>query len=330
MLFGGVVGDATRTVSVIADENGRVLGYGVSGPSNYHIVGLDESIRNIRECLWDAFIRAESSIRELECITLGLAGIDTRKDRNRFTKAMDLRLPSRNILVRHDSETALAGALAGGPGVIVIADTGSVAAGLDENGRYLRCGGWGPFLGDEGSAYDLGKRALIEVLREYDGRGSYTILTSLIKEKFGIESVEDIIDIVYGNKIDVVEIASIAKLVIKAANEGDHIALSIIDKGAKMLAEMAATVIRRLYLEELERVDVAVYGMVFDMGDIFLEKFKMHLMGYVSNINIIVPRFPPCIGGLLVSYRFSGIEINEELLSNIENSIKRIPSNIIR
>ncbi|WJH35503.1 hypothetical protein N6H14_05655 [Paenibacillus sp. CC-CFT747] len=82
------------------------------------------------------------------------------------------RFPDARIAGMEDTEAALEGAFAGGPGILVIAGTGSAAAARTEEGRLLSCGGWGPWFGDEGSGYWLGCEALRAAARAADGRGS--------------------------------------------------------------------------------------------------------------------------------------------------------------
>ena len=87
-----------------------------------------------------------------------------------------------NTLIVNDALIALVAGAGASPGVVVISGTGSIAYGVSHHGVAARAGGWGPTLGDEGSGYWIGRRALAAVMRDADGRGPRTDLTPLVLE----------------------------------------------------------------------------------------------------------------------------------------------------
>ena len=317
-VFTGVDGGSTKTLAVSADEKGRILGIGESGPSNYHVVGLERAIKNINESITKSINR--TNIKAPKITTLGLAGMDTTYDFQFFKKEALSKILGEKVYVRHDAEIALVGATKGEPGVIIIAGTGSVAGGRDRNGRYLRCGGWGYMLGDEGSAYFLGKKCLTAVLWAYDGRGEETMLTEMVLKKLRITSVEDIIKKVYVEKMSVRDIAKLAPLVPEAAQKGDKVAQTIIREAVHNLVLHVLALVRRLELDKDGVVKVAPIGGVFRAGRIILEPFKKELNKHFR-VEVIKPSFPPAVGALLLSYMFGEIKLDDELLSNIKNTL---------
>lgn len=315
MLYAGVDGGSTKTLAIVADQEGRVVGVGRAGPSNYHVVGLDGAVENINRAL------AEASRERPGVATVGLAGMDTRYDFELFESEAVPRIAAERVLVRHDAEIALVGATAGEPGIIVIAGTGSAAGGRNREGRYLRCGGWGYILGDEGSAYWLGRNALTAVLRASDGRGPETMLTGLVLEALGIDAPEDIIREVYVKGMSVKEIASLAPLVTLAAGKGDAVARRLIDEAARLLAEHVWALASRLGLGAEGPVKVAPVGGVFRAGKLILEPFKRYIEEKVE-AELIEPRFPPAVGALLIAYMESGIGVDEQLLGRLGETLR--------
>lgn len=102
-------------------------------------------------------------LRELRCgplagMTVGAKGIWHEADRRWLARRLAGR--ARRVVVVSDLELAHSGAFAGGPGVLVVGGTGSSAFGLDARGHRARAGGWGPLIGDDGSAFWLGREAL--------------------------------------------------------------------------------------------------------------------------------------------------------------------------
>src|SRR5690606_35162334 len=111
----------------------------------------------------------------------GLAGVGNATEREIVEAAFRRARVADVVAVVSDGEIALHGALRGGPGILVIAGTGSVAYGRGEDGRVERCGGWGMVVGDEGSGYQTGRAGLRAALHAVDGRGAPTeLLTDLL------------------------------------------------------------------------------------------------------------------------------------------------------
>jgi predicted NBD/HSP70 family sugar kinase len=94
----------------------------------------------------------------LETLTLGGKGLWGAREQKALARS--LAPLARRVRVLSDLELTHRAAFSGGAGVLLIAGTGSAALGRDARGRLRRVGGWGPLLGDEGSAFWIGKEAL--------------------------------------------------------------------------------------------------------------------------------------------------------------------------
>jgi N-acetylglucosamine kinase-like BadF-type ATPase len=319
-LYVGVDGGATKTLAVAADVEGLVVGVGESGPSNYHVVGLDRAVENINAAVRQAIAPTGRAVADV--VTLGLAGMDTSYDFKIFEEHAAPRVTGRKVFVRHDAEIALVGATLGEPGVIVIAGTGSVAGARNRKGEYARCGGWGHLLGDEGSAFFIAREALRAVLWAFDGRGSATELTELVLKALGVASPDEILIKVYGERMSVQDIARLAPLVTEAAKRGDPVARSIVEDAAKHLALHVIALVKRLGMLEEQPIKVAPVGGVFRAGNVILDPFRKHLEQRFK-VEIIEPKFPPAVGALLLSYILSGKTLGRELLENLENTLRK-------
>ncbi len=91
---------------------------------------------------------------------------------------------TRTVYLAHDSVTSYLGAVGDRSGCVVAAGTGVVtlAAGAT---RAARVDGWGWILGDAGSGFWIGRRAIDLALRAFDGRGPATALLDLVRADFG-------------------------------------------------------------------------------------------------------------------------------------------------
>jgi N-acetylglucosamine kinase len=303
--FAGIDGGATKTICLISDVYGEILGKGVSGPSNHHNLGLKEALSAIRDAVDDS--KRNGGIREsLDVACFGLAGLDSSLDFRRIKGGLDSMKLAKVSLLVHDATATLTGALKGEPGIVVIAGTGSVAAGINERGKRTRVGGWGYIAGDEGSAYDIGKKALIAALRAYDGRGAQTALLESLVTRLKIKEPEGIIESLYIRRMDVKEIASLSPLVVQAAKEGDEVARKIIMQASEALAELAVTAARKLGFHG-KRFKIAVSGGVFGAEEV-VSSFKRMIRESNLRAEITYPRLSPAAGALILALREGGID----------------------
>src|SRR5262249_6134069 len=131
-----------------------------------------------------------------------------------------------------------------GWGIAVIAGTGSIAVGRARDGRKARAGGWGPLMGDEGSAYDVVLAALRLVARRADGREASAFghdpLTTEVCQALGVESPSQIVSRLYAPGFDRTRIASLAPVVVAAARDDHSITGRILRPAGAALAEQAA------------------------------------------------------------------------------------------
>ena len=167
-------GGGTRTRCHLIDGAGNTLGTGSGGPSNHLLVDRETVRRSLIDAT--AFALAGSGKRsdDVSIVSAGLAGVDYNGNGAAEMKELLNEIGFASTLVEGDMVIAHAGALAGEPGVLALAGTGSSVLGIGQDGNRIKVGGWGPVFGDEGSAYRIGQAALRGAARDYDGRGPNT------------------------------------------------------------------------------------------------------------------------------------------------------------
>lgn len=273
-LFLGVDGGGSKTLAVLVDAHGVERGRGLAGGSNYHTIGVTPAIAAIEAATWAAreAVRCESPLR---AAWIGLAGVDRADDA--LLLAPRLGSLAGELRLSNDAELALSG-IAHGAGVALIAGTGSIAVGRAAEGKTIRAGGWGHLLGDEGSGYDIGLRALHAAARAADGRGQPTILLERILTTWGLHTPEDLFTSAYVDQ-DKARIARLAILVIAGAHEGDELSQAIIRDATDELALAVRTVAARLNLTP--PVDIALGGglLVHEAGfrDAVIDRIRRDL-----------------------------------------------------
>jgi len=306
----GIDGGGTKTIALAADLRGNVLGKGTSGAANYQTVGLDSAIAAIKEASEGAIAAAGIRAHRPEIACLGLAGVGRETDRALILPEIEKLQLANKIILRHDAAIALAGATACQPGVVVLAGTGSMALGMNRSGETARAGGWGNILADEGSAYYMGRRALIAACRAYDGRGRKTALVDALMEHLSLKHFTDIVKRVYDKGMSPREIASLAPLIDRLAEAGDEVAIEILRDAAEELALAAKAVIKALGMEN-DEFQVATSGSVFKAGKLLLTPFSESVKSAARRAEIIPPRFDPVMGAALLALLEAGAAIKD-------------------
>jgi N-acetylglucosamine kinase-like BadF-type ATPase len=302
--FLGVDGGQSSTVAVIGDESGRIAGWATAGPCNH--VGAAEGrgkfLRVMGECLSQAAARAgfDSSTRpHFKAAVLGMSGGPDDK-----AALLAELVDADRLNVTHDAKIALAGALEGEPGIIVIAGTGSIAYGENAHGEAARAGGWGYIYGDEGGGFDIARQAVRAALREHEGWGPRTALTPAMIELTGAADANDALHRLYTTEWPRSRVAEMAIAVDRIASEGDPLAADILRQAAQQLALLAAAVRRQLWSEGAVRI--AHVGGVFQSA-ILLDRFRT-LITLDGEAQTEAPRRSPAAGALILAYKLAGVQ----------------------
>jgi N-acetylglucosamine kinase-like BadF-type ATPase len=243
----GVDGGGSKTLALVADTQGKILGRAIAGPSNYQVVGQKAACAAIAATIRGARARIPG---ELSALCLGIAGAGRVSDRAMFQAWAETHYPGIPIRVVHDGQLALAAGTPEGWGIAVLCGTGSLVYGEDRQGRPARAGGWGYLLGDEGSGYAIGLAALQAVARAADGRGPATALTQAILTHWSLDKPQDLIAHVYRPTLPRTEIAGLAEILVDVAERGDQVAHELLTAAGEELAQAARAVAAQLALPQ--------------------------------------------------------------------------------
>ena len=299
--FLGVDGGASKTAALVTDAEGKSLGDGVAGPSNHLRVGIETAARNIERAVNKALVNADVASREIVWAYCGIAGADHPAHRQEIVDSLNIFFPRGNFTVDNDARIALTGAIGFGAGVVVIAGTGSVAFGRNDGGEEARAGGWGPTLGDEGSAYGIARAGLSAVLRAYDGRGPATKMIDILSSNYELAASE-IPRFVYATTTHADDIARYSKLVIEAAHDGDQVASTILKDAGRELGQCVVAVAERLKMAERE-IPVAHVGGAFKAGEVLLAPMTLTVTARVPHAKIGSPQRTPVEGAAMMAIR---------------------------
>ncbi|MEI7812575.1 MAG: BadF/BadG/BcrA/BcrD ATPase family protein [Ignavibacteria bacterium] len=295
----GIDGGATKTACIATDMDRNILFECFGGPSNFLITGADKVSEMLFSLITRCRDKLQCSYSDFASIVLGTTGAGRRTDAEELelsfkacTAAHSVSLP---FHVESDAMVALEGAFSGKAGSILISGTGSVMFGKDASGSIHRVGGFGRFIGDEGSGYVIGRNGLSLLSKEYDGRGSKTMLSELVSAKFNISDPDRLITAIYKNQFD---IASVAPLVIEVAEKGDRLCKSVLIQECSELIEHIRAMIKKINEPTL---NLSLTGSIITSDNYFSGIFKERIAESLPNVKIQKPDYPPAMGAIIMA-----------------------------
>ena len=303
-LYLGVDGGGTKTQIALMNEAREVRCEGFAGPSNPLRVGVETAVTNIAKAINEACDRDGVSRGDIVGATLGLAGVRRADLKQSVRESFIKRLGIRRVEVVTDAEIALFATTLGKPGLVVIAGTGSVCLGKNENGQMAISGGWGPRAGDEGGGVGIAQQALHTIAKASDGRGSPTMLSQRASEYFRASGPENLIVAIYSPQVDNTRIAGFARLVVETAQEGDKIAMDILKDAGYELGLAACAVIDKLGLNNA-KVPIGCVGSVFHAGELLTAPMLEKVRECASKAFLTEPAMPPSHAAALMAYQSS-------------------------
>jgi N-acetylglucosamine kinase-like BadF-type ATPase len=294
----GIDGGGTKTTCAVGDES-RLLATATAGPSNIVRVGEAQARESLQQSVRQACAAAGVTLEQISRTCVGGSGA-ARPELAAIVHTFLAEILASPIDVVGDMQIALEAAFDTGPGVIVIAGTGSIAYGRDRQGNTARAGGWGFAIGDEGSAHWIGRAAVSAVLRASDRNYGtaenilHTTFATDLCKTWGVMSLEDL-----ARAANAISPPDFARLFPAVTASKDLLALQVMSRAGRELAEVAAVVINRLFpKEQTEPVPVATIGGVFRYAAPVREAFYNELRALDSRVEVNPQVVEPVEGAL--------------------------------
>jgi glucosamine kinase len=192
-IVAGVDGGGSKTRLILASETGEELATAEGPKSAMRPGDAEKSGAVVAELVREALSKAAIIDGVPTVLYGGFAGVGREEERRALEIELNRLGVAEEVVVDTDASIAMADAFDEGPGIILLAGTGSIAYGRSIDGRFERSGGWGPTFGDEGSGFWIGKRALGIVAAAADGREPATALSGSILTATEVSATEDLI-----------------------------------------------------------------------------------------------------------------------------------------
>ncbi len=269
---------------------------------HYSVLGSEKYSSAVSKFIFNALKQSELSLSDCLGIALGVAGAREETDRTKLKKSFEEILKFRNILITTDAMTALYGAFEGEEGIILISGTGSVLYGYSSD-KIIRVGGWGRIVGDEGSGYWIGRKALNFVAKEYDERKNKEETSMLSKElfsKFGIDR-HNLNAKVFQKDF---EIQNLAPVVIECGEKKCKLALKVVNEAVFDLLEHI-----RIFLRVSGRktkIKMAFIGGIIENQNILSDELSSQILN-LKIVQVVRKKYSPSFGAILLASGNSGI-----------------------
>lgn len=306
-LYLGIDGGGTSTRALLCDDSGRVLGLGRGGVANHHHAGWEGAAGSLRAAVQEAFTAAGLPAAPCGAAFLGMAAAATEPTRRRWREIafqLGLAATPESIGVDHDIRIALAGGLAGRPGIALIAGTGSACFGRTAAGASWQAGGWGSILDDGGGGYWLGLRAVGAAIRAEDGRSPATALRERVLARLQVSDFREIVTRLHDGSLPRHELARLAEDVMTCATAGDAAARELLDRGAAELATMVRAVAQRLFAGDTAEV---VLSGGTATAPAFAPWITTAIGRAVPAARVVPTELPPVAGAALLALKRGGI-----------------------
>ena len=301
----GLDGGGTKTVLAIADRAGRVVAL-VQGKGLSPSQGLD----------WERDLAALlAQVPQARVTGVAVLGLPFHGEVAEYTarqQAVAWALLGVRATVVNDVQVAFTGAFAGGPGVLILAGTGSMAWASANGLAHIRVGGWGDLIGDEGSAYWIGSQAIARLSQCLDGRREDAAFAAGMLGALGITG-KMLIAWAYAPGDRRKAVAELARHVTGLAGVGNATAGGVVAEAARHLAQHLSTA-----WQMIGQSGVPVWSFA---GGVFNDPgMRARVTGLIGTAPS-QPRLPPVGGALLEAARQAGWEVDDAWVDRLAASL---------
>jgi len=301
--FLGFDGGGTKTECVLAGADGSILARATAGPSNPLRAGYTRAWFSLSEAADIVLSRKKIRSIHIRGVCAGIGGAGRKAVARRVSEFFERSFPNADVEVTTDQEIALEAAFGESEGIVLVAGTGSAALGRDASGRKERAGGRGPWFSDEGSGFDIGRRATAAVLLAEENRGPATRLADRLFDYLQTRDWNALVDQVSKEPDSVFPRAF--PLVAELADEGDHVSREILSTAAGSLGALASSVAHRLDWQG-RSVPIALIGGMYGRSKFFDAAIDAELTKRVPQRKYVQLAVSPAEAAVRIAARVKG------------------------
>jgi N-acetylglucosamine kinase-like BadF-type ATPase len=314
----GIDAGNTKTIALVAQRDGRVVGAGRSGCGDiYGATSAAAAIAAIAEAAYQALSSAGLAAAGLAACALSAAGADWPEDFVLLKEQLHSQGICSDALVVNDAFGALWAGLTSGPGVVVVCGTGTATGARSSDGRLWHTSFW---QGPHGSE-DLARQALAAVWRAELGIEPATALTEVVLRFFGLESAEAVLHMLTARgKRNRHDIRPLGHLLLDTATAGDAVARRVVQTHGAGLGDYALAAARRVGIVHEPFTLVLAGGTLRHHGPLLLDALLARVRTTSPLVNAARARFEPALGATMLALEHAGISVDEALVERLAES----------
>ena len=313
----GIDGGATYSYGVAVDFNGQALATAKSGSLNFFGTSLQEARRSLTQLVRTLETHLPLGNRLVHTV-IGSAALfseATQREKEMLCRGI---VPLEATRLVSDVMTAYHAASLGQPGVLIVGGTGSSFLARNERGEFAQVGAWGHLLGDEGSAYWIGRECIRAAIAASEGSGPATCLLDIVLRWFDVKVLNDIVPIIYQPKYSKDRFAALAGYAAQHADPGDSLWIDICQRAGQDLARQALAAIRLVDLR-IRPVPVWLNGSVVSKNTIVQESVHRTMRDEIP-VTFEPMLLAPLLGAAALALESAGITADRALVGRLAQS----------
>jgi N-acetylglucosamine kinase-like BadF-type ATPase len=315
----GVDGGKSKTICLVADGYGRIIGQGNGGSSDKYYVSTDQALSTISSAVDQALQQASISRQSIECGCFGLAGADWPEDFHELENSLSLLGLAKMVLVKNDAQIALKANLEYKPGVVVVAGTQLAAAARTKDGDDW-FSGW--FSVEGAGGIRTGYLAFWAVLQAVDGRNTETSLTPPVLRAAGVSNPIEMLRALSRGEYRDTFYASLAPIVFEVYEQtGDEVAAGIIRTVGMDISRWGIGLLRRFELLD-EGTEVVLCGGLFrSQNALLFEIVSSEIHAHFPLAVVRIGQREPILGALFYALEQIGQPLTPDIIGNLISSL---------
>lgn len=312
----GVDGGTTKTIALVADEQGNIRGAARGGGSNWSGEDVEIPMQVVADTSRQALAKAGVLGDQVRVGVFTLAGADWPEDHIRREAVLGRAGIAQKVIVKNDSFGGMRAGLNRPYGMVLAVGTGMNAAVITPSGQEWAFG----YYETGGGSGTILQEILAAVLRAEDGRGQPTLLTQLVLDRLEFPTVEAMLRAHVLHQIDYGKYFSLTPLVFEAALASDPVSADIIIHQGKILAEYITAMARRFEMCNME-FDVVLAGSVFKgVGPLLVDTLTQEIHRVAPRARIVRAPREPSVGSVLLAYDALGIPVSESMYAHLDET----------
>ncbi|MEC0227859.1 N-acetylglucosamine kinase [Paenibacillus alba] len=259
------------------------------------------TFRIMNEHIQHLLTRNQLSMADIAAGAFGLAGADIPSQKEQLCEVIE-RIGFTNYALDNDSFLGVKAGSEQGYGICSINGSGTVTGGISPSGKRLQVGGVGSELsGDEAGGFFLARKVLRAVYDSLYRMGPETELKSPVMELLQIDRKELFMEFALDGMLKrSLPITKLVQILFASADQGDAVALAILDNTAKQLAYSTIGCMHNLDFGQ--NVDIILAGSVWVKAEspLLLQTYKDYVTRMTDHTcQFIILQVPPATGAVL-------------------------------